>query len=178
MYDPLPLEAGVASAVGIDPGRLRRAVVELSFPRNAPTQPRADARAAELVDAALKSSGWKTARHGRHGNVLTRPPAPAPWIVVGAHYDSVPASPGADDNAGGVAAMPAAAKAPAHAAPKMPVRFAAFNGEEDGLAGSRDFAVRRGRVAYGVPAAPRVRAAALKGFRVTPPASPACPARA
>src|SRR3954471_10160903 len=41
-------------------------------------------------------------------SLLTRP-APAddglPLVVIGAHYDSVPGSPGADDNASGVAAL-------------------------------------------------------------------------
>src|SRR5512145_1614339 len=45
-------------------------------------------------------------------------------IVVGAHYDTVPGSPGADDNASGVAVLIELA------AMKMPVRLVAFANEE------------------------------------------------
>jgi len=45
-------------------------------------------------------------------------------IVVGAHYDTVPGSPGADDNASGVAVLIELA------AMKLPVRFVAFANEE------------------------------------------------
>jgi Zn-dependent M28 family amino/carboxypeptidase len=45
-------------------------------------------------------------------------------IVVGAHYDTVPGSPGADDNASGVAAMIELARM------GLPARFVAFANEE------------------------------------------------
>jgi Zn-dependent M28 family amino/carboxypeptidase len=45
-------------------------------------------------------------------------------IVVGAHYDTVPGSPGADDNASGVAVLLELA------AMRIPVRFVAFANEE------------------------------------------------
>jgi len=45
-------------------------------------------------------------------------------IVVGAHYDTVPGSPGADDNASGVAVLIELA------AMKLPIRFVAFANEE------------------------------------------------
>jgi Zn-dependent M28 family amino/carboxypeptidase len=45
-------------------------------------------------------------------------------IVIGAHYDTVPGSPGADDNASGVAVLIELA------AMKLPVRFVAFANEE------------------------------------------------
>jgi len=45
-------------------------------------------------------------------------------IIVGAHYDTVPGSPGADDNASGVAVLIELA------AMKLPVRFVAFANEE------------------------------------------------
>lgn len=51
-------------------------------------------------------------------------------IVVGAHYDSVQGSPGANDNASGVAAMLALARAFAKTSPTRTLRFVAFtNGE-------------------------------------------------
>lgn len=51
-------------------------------------------------------------------------------IVVGAHYDSVEGSPGANDNATGVAAMLALARRFAGQKPERTLRFAAFVNEE------------------------------------------------
>jgi Zn-dependent M28 family amino/carboxypeptidase len=66
-----------------------------------------------------------------------------PLILVGAHYDSVPGTPGADDNASGIAAMLASARALARLEPRPPVGFVAWNGEEDGLLGSIEFVQHR-----------------------------------
>ena len=60
-------------------------------------------------------------------------------LLVGAHYDTVPGTPGADDNASAVAALLACAKAVAEHAPNAPVCFVAFNREEEKLRGSADF---------------------------------------
>jgi len=51
-------------------------------------------------------------------------------VVIGAHYDSVEGSPGANDNASGVAALLALARAFAGAAPSRTLRFVAFVNEE------------------------------------------------
>lgn len=51
-------------------------------------------------------------------------------VVVGAHYDSVPSTPGADDNASGVATMLALARIFAHRETRRTVRFVAFVNEE------------------------------------------------
>ncbi|HEY9861826.1 MAG TPA: M28 family peptidase [Candidatus Obscuribacterales bacterium] len=65
-----------------------------------------------------------------------------PPILLGAHYDSVPGSPGADDNATGVAVLLELARsfhqAPAH----YPLRLVAFDFEETSynLAGSTHYA--------------------------------------
>ena len=57
-------------------------------------------------------------------------------IVVGAHYDSVEGTPGADDNASAVATM---LRIAAHVHPKDKACFVAWNGEECGLLGSKEF---------------------------------------
>lgn len=54
---------------------------------------------------------------------------PMPYIV-GAHYDSVPGTPGADDNASGVAVMLELARRAVVAPPPVPLRFVAFTLEE------------------------------------------------
>jgi hypothetical protein len=51
-------------------------------------------------------------------------------VVVGAHYDSAVGSPGADDNASGVAALLALARALADARPMRTVRLVAFGTQE------------------------------------------------
>jgi len=51
-------------------------------------------------------------------------------VIVGAHYDTVPGSPGADDNASGVAVMLALARRFAGTQPGRTLRFVAFTNEE------------------------------------------------
>lgn len=55
---------------------------------------------------------------------------PPPIIIVGAHYDSVFGSPGANDDGSGVAAVLALARRFASARPKHTLRFIAFVNEE------------------------------------------------
>ena len=63
-----------------------------------------------------------------------------PAILIGAHYDAVPGSPAADDNATGVAVLLELAKAFAAQPLKYPVRLVAFDMEEYGLLGSEAYA--------------------------------------
>ena len=56
--------------------------------------------------------------------------SPPPIIIIGAHYDSVFGSPGANDNGTGVAAMLALARRFTSAKPKQTLRFVAFVNEE------------------------------------------------
>jgi hypothetical protein len=70
---------------------------------------------------------------------------PDAWLIVSAHFDHLGVRrgelyPGADDNASGVAAMLAAASYFAAHPPRHSILFAAFDAEEQGLRGSRDFA--------------------------------------
>ena len=69
------------------------------------------------------------------------PDSPMRPILIGAHYDTVPGSPGADDNASGVAAMLECAEALVELGSQRQVVFAAFDSEElqppvEGLHGS------------------------------------------
>lgn len=75
------------------------------------------------------------------GNVLAGDPLRA-RSLLGAHYDSVPGTPGADDNASAVAVLLAVARV---VGPRAQVCYVAFNGEECDLAGSRAFVGRLGR---------------------------------
>ncbi len=68
---------------------------------------------------------------------------PGPIVVLNAHYDSVPAGPGAGDDATGVAALVEVARAMRTLPPpRFPVLFLADDGEEAGLLGAEAF-VRR-----------------------------------
>lgn len=57
-------------------------------------------------------------------------------ILIGAHYDAVPGTPGADDNATGVAALLELARAFATEPARHPIQLVAFDLEEYGLVGS------------------------------------------
>lgn len=67
---------------------------------------------------------------------------PEDILVIGAHYDSVQGSPGANDNATGVAALLALARAFANTQPSCTVRFVAFTNEEPPFFQSRHMGSR------------------------------------
>ena len=127
-------------------GDLRRHVEALAQRPRVPGT-RAHAGAAAYVLEALERYGYEcSVDRGEGGdNVVAAHGDPsAPLVLVGAHYDSVEGSPGADDNASGVAALLEIARAfagspPALAAndPRVHVQFVAFDKEELGLLGSR-----------------------------------------
>lgn len=61
-------------------------------------------------------------------------------ILIAAHYDGVPGTPGADDNATGVAVLLELARIFAAEPLKYPVQIVAFDMEEYGLLGSKQYA--------------------------------------
>jgi hypothetical protein len=71
---------------------------------------------------------------------LALPPGNDDIVGIVAHFDSVPGTPGADDNASAVAVMLGVAKALAIAGLLHRVGFVAFNAEEDGIIGSAELA--------------------------------------
>ena len=129
--------------------RLRLHVEALaSIPRPAGSAAHTLARAS--IEAHFREAGFTVARqpfscNGTRGtNLLTapRPDRPElPLVIVAAHYDSTPDSPGADDNASAVAALMELADAlgprldgpgPWHAR----IQLVAYDQEEAGLLGS------------------------------------------
>jgi Zn-dependent M28 family amino/carboxypeptidase len=97
-----------------DPARLEADVRALSGERHWRVAPRALAAAEDFVALELSAAGFRVERQlfewrgvEFHNVVATREGTdPArPLVVVGAHFDSRPLTPGADDNASGVAAM-------------------------------------------------------------------------
>ncbi len=69
-----------------------------------------------------------------HQNLILNLPGaargnPKPPVLIGAHYDAVPGTPGADDNATGVAALLEMARAFTAEPAKYPLRLVAFDME-------------------------------------------------
>lgn len=120
--------------------------------RHPHSAPHALTHAAEYLAARLAEYGWATsgqpfrALGKSYFNILgvKWPPGrpakdgPAP-LLIGAHYDTVVGSPGADDNASGLAVLLEAADRLRHLVLARPVWLAAFCLEEHGLLGSRAF---------------------------------------
>ncbi|MEG4319832.1 MULTISPECIES: M28 family peptidase [unclassified Microcoleus] len=83
-----------------------------------------------------------------HNFILDLPPSEKaskqglPTIIIGAHYDTVPGTPGADDNATGVAVLLELARDLALQALKYPVQLVAFDMEEAGYFGSSHHAAK------------------------------------
>ncbi|MDN4160796.1 M28 family metallopeptidase [Nocardioides abyssi] len=106
-------------------------------------------RAAGWVQGRFEELGWTVERQafrtpagvswgvpvraGRSTNVVaTRGDVRSgrPWLLVGAHLDTVPQAPGAEDNASGVGVLLAVAEALAERRTRMPVVLVAFGSEE------------------------------------------------
>ena len=101
--------------------------------------PEALARAADLVQRRLTHADRPPSAQGyRVGEVLCKNfelelpggRRPDQIVVIGAHYDSAPGTPGADDNATGTAALFALAERFAGRTPERTLRFVAFVNEE------------------------------------------------
>jgi Zn-dependent M28 family amino/carboxypeptidase len=77
---------------------------------------------------------WGTpVRRGTSLNVIAEPrgfDAKQPHVVIGAHLDTVPVAPGAEDNASGVAVMLQLAGMVSQQPAGLPVQFIAFGAEE------------------------------------------------
>jgi len=105
-------------------------------------------RAAEFIETSFTEAGYVVHRQGftAEGKAVAnlevalngsgRPPHRSgagraeEIVIIGAHYDSVDGSPGANDNATGVAAVLALARAFAGTSPSRTLRFVAFVNEE------------------------------------------------
>jgi hypothetical protein len=111
--------------------------------RSTPTQ---RAAAASFLDDAFAEIGYTPQRHDYPGgsNVFAELPAmddAASVLVIGAHYDTVPGSPGANDNATGVALVLALARHLRDVECRSHhLLFVLFDQEEIGLVGSDAFA--------------------------------------
>jgi aminopeptidase YwaD len=98
-----------------------------------------------LLNANQSPRQVNIAVNTRQGNITGRnviarlPGVTQPKVILGGHYDSVVDSPGANDNASGTAVVLAIARKAAKTPLAREAWFMAFDGEEDGLHGSKAF---------------------------------------
>ena len=138
-------------AFKVDQRRITHHVEELvGSPRHSLHNPGAHSQAIDYIEASLKDAGLDVTRHefpggGRVGvNIIGRKDGSdqsLPPLLATAHYDTVPGSPGADDNATGIAALLETAQHLGKASAVRDLVLVAFDMEEiqpdgDSLVGS------------------------------------------
>ena len=110
-------------------------------------EPRSLAAAAQFVEGELANSGYRAERQtyaiGDHevANIVAELSGGSrkdEVVVVGAHYDTVATTPGADDNASAVAVLIEAARQMRRRRPARTVRFIGFTCEEKPHCHSRE----------------------------------------
>ena len=126
--------------LNISQSYLKYIVENIAIPRHYFAERQNNFKVAQWIKTEFLSLGLEVYSQGKYNNIIaTYKNNQAPYsIIVGAHYDSVPDSFGADDNASAVAGMLAVAKA-LQEYPDISILFIAFNREEDGLLGSQNF---------------------------------------
>lgn len=134
-------DAGPCTALDTDPpwlgAMLSDTVATLSATPRA-TAAQRDATRDELI-ATLGAQGIAATEdsYGMGANVVARLPGSVDeWLVLGAHFDSVAVSPGANDNATGVATVLATARLLRDTCRRRGVIIAFFDQEEIGLIGA------------------------------------------
>ena len=135
-----------ASAAGRQ-GRLQAHLLEVARERDPDRAPAGHADVADYIRRALARQGAPAGhpfeyRGRRHENIVLDLPGRSVggFILVGAHYDGVPGSPGADDNGSAIAVLLELAREFAAEPAPRPLRLVAFDLEERDLAGSRAYA--------------------------------------
>jgi Zn-dependent M28 family amino/carboxypeptidase len=145
-----------------------------------PGTSRAYFRAARWVESELTRLGWTVEQRRFHtpSGVSWGVPVPAgpsvnvvatrgdvvpgePWLLVGAHLDTVPQAPGAEDNASGIGVLLATAEALAGHRTRLPVVLVAFGSEEP--RGASDVDHHYGSTAY-VASLSRAERRTLRGM--------------
>ncbi len=122
-----------------DLARLERDVRRLAVPRHPDTAPDALRAAGDFVALEMSAAGLRVERqpftsngsefHNVIGTMDGADPE-RPLLVVGAHFDSAPHTPGADDNASAVAAMLEVARLLRGRTPAASIAFVGYNLEE------------------------------------------------
>lgn len=132
------------------PERLHAHLRRLVGERHPLSSPERLTQAETYLAETFHTIGLSVTRHefsalgGTYRNVVatlssTRKPA-EPALLIGAHFDTVEGSPGADDNASACAVLLEVARRLSGSAGDRPVHFVAFNLEEEDLLGSQAYA--------------------------------------
>lgn len=143
MIVPRLAEAQIAEFVSqVSQANIQTHITALEGERDTPAQ---QAAAASYIRTQLESYGYTVDSDpvGASENLiatLTGTVTPNQVYIVGAHFDTVAGSPGADDNASGIAGMLEIARVLAGAETGSTLQFIAFALEEDGLLGSTKLA--------------------------------------
>ena len=134
--------------IKVDPQQLRRTLEVIVGERNPFSGQRHLTAVESFIEKELGNYGLKVEsdyfsyRGKKFRNIIGRQSAQrvGSLIILGAHFDSVQGTPGADDNASGVAVLLEAARLMARARVGSQVLFCAFNLEELNMIGSGYFA--------------------------------------
>ena len=143
------IDPAIATTVeGITRGMLERDLAVLAQPRHHGAAPKQLAAVAKHIETELGAVGFEvhrqrvTYKRNKADNVIAERAGSEPErvIIVCGHYDAVPRTPGADDNASGVAGTLAVARALGPLKTRATLRAIAFAFEEQGLIGSAAYA--------------------------------------
>ena len=139
---PLPPQA--------DAQRLFSHIKALAFQRHTAAE-RQQAR--DYILQALQAAGWSSTLQSFEGgtNIFARRPgtdSEAGSILVAAHYDTVLGSPGADDNASGVATVLEIARLFGSRPTPRTLEIALFDQEEEGALGSYAFTTHKANLTH------------------------------
>jgi Peptidase family M28 len=150
---------------GADETRIRSDVEHMAKPRNRYDAPEDAQLVQQYIFDEFRAAGWHAElfefaftnvaviarptedadtatayRDVRGVNVVARKPGRSPAIIIGAHYDTVSGSPGADDNASGVAALLELSRLLGQVQTQREIVLAALDAEEIGAFGARALA--------------------------------------
>jgi Zn-dependent M28 family amino/carboxypeptidase len=134
--------------IGVDPQRLRRTLAAIVGERSPFSSQRHLTAVEGFIEKELETYGlivesdYFSYRGKNFRNIVGRlsPHRGGSMVILGAHFDSVRGTPGADDNASGVAVLLEAARQLARVSVGSQVLFCAFNLEELNMIGSGYFA--------------------------------------
>ncbi|MFN6539755.1 MAG: M28 family peptidase [Nostoc sp. EkiNYC01] len=145
---PQPELKEVDNTPQVSAQRLLAHIQKLNFQRYTTTE---RSRTRTYITTELKKFGWKPKleKFSDGVNIFaervgTNKAAKA--ILLGAHYDTVASSPGADDNASGIAVMLEVARLLGYRSTPRTLQLAFFDQEETGLLGSQAFVAKTARL--------------------------------
>ncbi len=143
----LKTDADLLQSAEITETRIREHLQAMVGERHPKTAPAALKKAASYLANQMRSCGLETRKDRidaggliAYPNVIGRPQKPhdssKDVLVIGAHYDTVAGSPGADDNASGLAVLLEVARVLRGMQGRHVPEFVAFSMEESGFIGS------------------------------------------